>query len=149
MAVSSTPYSIFLIDLGTAVHDFANDTDKVALLSNDYEPSFDSHIAFSDVNSFEVAGDGYDAGGIELPDKTWTYDDDENEARLNAGAITWTDLAVTTRYAVIYKDTGDPAGSSLIALYDFGEERTYSTEPFQLSFPSGVITVAALVSILD
>lgn len=139
MTVTATPYSAFPQDLGAAVHNFSSDTDKVALLANTYTPDFDAHISFADVVSAEITGAGYTAGGIALSGVTWTFDAGARISTLNADPVLWSDLAATTRYAVVYKSTGTDSTSRLIGLFDFGADRTYATEPFQLSFPNGVV----------
>lgn len=144
MAVTSMPYATLLADLGAARHDFIADTDKVALLTNAYTPDLSAHVTFADVNGSEVSGSGYTAGGIALPSKTWSYNGTTGYQILGAGPISWTDLAVTTRYAVVYKDTGSAGTSRLIGLFDFGEDRVYAVEPFQMSFPSGVVALTAI-----
>lgn len=143
MAITATPYGAFLTDLGLGVHNFSSDTDKVALLTSSYSPDYDTHDAYNDVSSFEVTGGGYTAGGVALAGKTWDYDGSTNRATLGATAVNWTGLSVTTRYAVIYKSTGTASTSKLIGLLDFGQDRVYDVEPFQLSFPDGVVRVNA------
>lgn len=144
MAVTATPYGVLLTDLGAAVHDFDSDTDKVALLTSSYTPNLDTHEDFADVNSFEVSGGGYTAGGVTLAGKTWSYNSTDNQATLDADPVDWTDLDVTAHYAVVYRSTGTAGTSKLIGLLDFGEDRVYAVEPFQLSFPSGVVRITAV-----
>jgi hypothetical protein len=71
------------------------------------------------------------------------YNTSTNVVSVNADAVSWTGLAVTTRYAVIYRSSNTNANSKLIGLIDFGADRTYDTETFQLSFPNGVVNVSA------
>lgn len=141
MAITALPYGVFLTDLGSAVHTFGTDTDKVALLTSSYSPNYTTHTSFADVSSNEVTGGGYTAGGVALTSVTWTGT--ANAATLNAAAASWTALAVTCRYAVVYKSASTAGASKLIGLLDFGQDREYDSEPFQLSFPSGVVTVTA------
>ena len=51
---------------------------------------------------------------------------------------------MTARYVVIYRAGSSAANSRLIGLVDFGADRTYDTEPLQLSFPNGVLTISAI-----
>lgn len=141
MAITALPYGVFLTDLGSAVHTFGTDTDAVALLTSSYTPNYQTHVSFADVKTNEVVGSGYTAYGIVLSGVTWTGT--SNTATLSANAVTWTDLAATCRYAVAYKKASTDAASKLIGLLDFGQDRVYDTEPFQLSFPSGVVTISA------
>lgn len=136
---TTTPYVAFLLDLGEAGHDFVTDTIKVALLTNGYTPSAGTDVSFDDVSTYEVAGTGYTAGGEELVDKVWSYDSGITAAKLVASPVSWAELSTTTRYAVIYKDTGVSTTSRLIAYLDFETDRVYVAEPFQLSFTNGVV----------
>lgn len=142
MAITATPYSAFPQDLGAAVHNFSADTDKIALLTSSYTPNLDGHVSFADVVSAEISGAGYTAGGIRLAGVTWTFDSVARISSLHADPVLWSGLAATTRYAVVYKSTGTNSTSRLIGLFDFGADRTYATEPFQLSFPNSVVRLA-------
>lgn len=144
MALTPIPYAAFLVDLGAAVHDFAADNTMVALLTNSYTPNAGSHASFADIAAFEVAGNGYTAGGAELGNKSWAYDNGLTAALLTADPVLWSGLTLTTRYAVVYKGAGTQVASKLISYVDFGTDRVYATEPFQLSFPSGVVQLPAL-----
>jgi hypothetical protein len=144
MAITATPYGAFLTDLLTGVHNVVTDTDKVALLTSSYTPNQDTHATFADVSANEVTGTGYTAGGATLTGKSVTYDTIVNVATLVAASVTWAALTVSTRYAVIYRSTGTGSTSRLIGYIDFGAVRTYTAEPFELSFPSGAVAVTAI-----
>lgn len=143
MAVTATSYGVFYIDLLNGVHIFPTDTDKVALLAGSYTPDFAAHIAFSDVAAFEVTGTGYTRGGIALTGKEITYDPISKTCIVTADLVSWVTLTATCRYALVYQSTGINATSKLIGLIDFGGDRSYTAEPLQLSFPGGVVSIAA------
>lgn len=139
MAITATPYGNFLLLLGKAFHDFTADSHKVALLTSDYTPNFTDDYRYDDLTAYEVTDDsltsgGYVTGGASLASKTYTYA--AGVASLNADPIGWTSLTTTFRYALVYKVY--PA-NPLIGLIDFGADRTYNAEPFQLTFTNGVI----------
>ncbi len=144
MAVSAQPYGTFLTDLGTGAHNLNTDTDKVALLTPSYVPDLDNHDTLSDVNANELTGTGYTAGGVELPGRALNYAPMNNSATLTADPVSWDSLTGTVRYAVVYRNSTSAANSRLIGLLDFGEDRVFDDEPFQLSFPSGVVTIQAV-----
>lgn len=141
MLITATPYNGFLLDLGAGVHNFAADTDKVALLAAAYTPNFSTHVSYADVSANEVTGTGYTAGGITLSGVTWTVTG--NVATLGANTATWAALSTSARYAVVYRSGGT---NRLIGLLDFGEVRSYVAEPLQLAFPSGVLTITGSVT---
>jgi hypothetical protein len=136
MAVTASPYASFMQELLSGGHSFTSATYKVALMKSTYSPSLNSDVLFSSLTSNEVSGNGYTAGGETL--QNVTISQSSTTAGVNADSVTWTDLATTCRYAVVYRSTG----SKLVGLFDFGANRTYATEPFTLSFPSGVVTIA-------
>lgn len=100
--------------------DLVNDTIKVALLSS-YTPDVDTHDMWDDVSANEESGTGYTAGGATLASKTVTQDDTDDEGVFDAADVTWSGLDVgTPAYAIIYKDTGTPSTSPLIAMVELG-----------------------------
>lgn len=139
MAITATPYGVFLTDLFAGVHNVTTDTDKVALLTSAYTPDLTNNASYADVIARELVGTGYTAGGNTLTGKSVSLT--AGIAVLAAAPTGWAAVTGTFRYAVIYKSTGTNATSKLIGLIDFGADRTYSAEALQLSFPGGAITV--------
>lgn len=141
MAVTAAPYIVFLTNLGTGQIDFTSDAINVALLDNTYSPDT-SHSIFDDIASAEITGTGYAPGGITLASVDFSHDSGAGTATVFADPLIWAALSDTIHYAVIYKFNGyvdDLPTGDLIGWIDFGEDKTYTAEPFQLSFPSGVV----------
>jgi hypothetical protein len=115
--------------------DWVTDTVKVALCTSSYTPDQDTHQYFSSVtNEVSATGTGYTAGGVALSSKSVNYDGTTNVMSLRAGASTWTSATFTTRYAVIYKDTGTAATSPLIGYVDFGGDESVSSGTFTITW---------------
>ena len=115
-----------------ASFDLANDTIKVALLTQAYSVNA-AHEFFSDISAHEVAGTGYAAGGSALANKSVTNVD--GLITLDADDIEWTITGqISALYAVIYKDTGDPATSRLISLKQFLTIRSVINETYTLEW---------------
>jgi len=144
MTVTATPYGQFQQDLLAGVHNITADTTKAALLTSGYTPNFDTHVSFADVVANEVSGTGYTAGGNALANKVISYNAATNVTSVSADPTSWASLTATCRYAVIYRVGGSNATSNLIGLIDFGADRTYAAEPFQLSFPSGIVNISSV-----
>jgi len=108
--------------------DWVNDTIKIALITNAVAPNQDTHDYWNDLSANEIAaGSGYTAGGATLASKTLTYDAATNEVRLDCADPSWPFTASKTfRYAVVYKDTGSAATSSILGTGDFGADETTS-----------------------
>ena len=117
-----------------------SDTVKVALLSSSYTPDQDAHTTFNDVATYEISGEGYTTGGIELTNKQVQYDPDNNQVVFTANSASWTNATFTARYAVIYVDKGTQATDKpLIAYVDFQGEKSCENSEFTLEWPNGAI----------
>jgi hypothetical protein len=145
VAITALPYGMFMTDLAKGVHDFSTATYKVALLTSSYGPDYDTNATFADVSSFEVSTSGTGYSTATLTNVAVAYDSASNAAVINADNVSWTNLSATFRYAVVYRSSSSAATSRLVGLFDFGEDRVYSAEPFQLAFPSGVVTITVYV----
>ena len=113
--------------------DFVTDSIKVALCTNAYSPDQDAHEFFSDVTN-EVVGVGYVSGGKLLENKTETYTALTNTTKWDADDTQWPASTITARYAVLYKTTGNPATSPLIAYYDFEVDKSGVLVTFKITW---------------
>ncbi len=125
MAITGTPVNNFLkklIDGSNINLASGGDTIKAMLLDPDYVPDYDTHDFINDVSAEEIVVTGYTAGGATLANKTVTRDDTDNEAAADADNPTWTITgSVAFRYVALYKDTGTPATSPILVIFDMGE----------------------------
>lgn len=123
--------------------DWVTDTIKVALLKAAYTPNQDTDNFFSGVSAQEITGTGYTAGGVALGSKTDAYDAASNTNRLDAADAKWEGASFTSRYAVVYKDTGEAATSPVLSWVDFGEDVTVSSGTFEIKWDAtdGVLRV--------
>lgn len=125
----------------TAAADWIGDTIKVALLDGTFTPDQDGQQFFSDVSAHEVAGAGYVAGGTALANKTRVYDAPSNTSTLSADNIAWANATFSCRYAVVYKDTGNPATAPLLGYIDLGAVQTVGGSTFTLAWSgTGIFT---------
>ena len=53
---------------------------------------------------------------------------------VSANEVAVTSATITARYGVVYKDTGTPATSPIIAVIDFGSNQTSTAGTFALAF---------------
>lgn len=100
------------------VIDFATNTLKIMLCSSSYSPDAATHACKNSVTN-EVTGSGYTAGGITLTGATVTLSG--GTVTFDANDVTWFESVggfSNARYAVIYKDTGIAATSTLFAYID-------------------------------
>lgn len=133
-------FKLKLIDSSTKIN-LAGDTIKVALVTSSYTPVIDSHDFFDDITN-EVSGTGYSAGGATLASLSVTQDNTDDESVFDAADTTWTTSTITARAAIIYKSTGTPSTSPLIAYIDFGTDKTSDGGTFQITWNSeGILNI--------
>lgn len=123
--------------------DLVNDTIKLMLLDETHTPDKDAHAFIDDVSGDEVSSSGYTAGGQALASKSTTQDNANDLAYLDAADLSWSSVSFTTRYGVLYKDTGTPSTSPLIAIFDWGADKSPSSENFSVAWSAnGVIRLS-------
>ena len=118
-------------------------------LDADLMEAIGSEIArqFADTNptrivTAEVSGTGYTAGGKTLTTKTITQDNPNDRAVFDADDSVWTLLTTTTNAAVIYKDSGSPATSPLLAYIEFDQEYSPAGVDFTIEWDAaGIFTL--------
>ncbi|MCW5874161.1 MAG: hypothetical protein KIS88_05895 [Anaerolineales bacterium] len=115
------------------------DTLRAALVTEEYVADKDAHEVLADI-SHEVTGGGYTSGGKALASVSLAQDNANDRAAILADNVVWPVGAFTARAAVLYKDTGNPATSPLLAYMNFGGDHTVSGEDFNLEWsPEGVL----------
>ncbi len=114
-------YNSFKVDQAKGDIDFANDTIKVLLVTDQYVPNIDTHKKRSDITD-EVVGSGYIAGGQVMANIAVAQDDANDRATLDADDQQWTPSTITARGAVIYKDVGTAPTDLLVGYLDFGTD---------------------------
>jgi hypothetical protein len=144
MAITAKPYGPFLVGLLTdSSFDMETQPLYVSLVKNTYTPNYATDATASAYDGHEVddegTPDGYVAGGKQLQNVQVTYDVPSATAVVTADDIQWDVLTATFRYAVIYDGTGD----KLVGAIDFGEDQAYTAEPLLISFPDGIVKLAA------
>lgn len=124
--------------------DLDTDTLKVMLCTSSYTPNIDTDDFITDASGAEVSGTGYTAGGATLSGASITQDNTNDLAYLDATDTSWTVSTITNaRYAVIYKDTGVAATSPILAVIDFGSNKSSSGDTFLITWSSsGILSLA-------
>lgn len=123
--------------------DLVNDTIKVAILNSNHVTDIDAQEYFDDVNTNEVSGTGYTAGGKELTGKAVNVDNTNNLAKFTASNVTWDNVTFTNgRYACIYKSTGDASTSPILCIKDFGINKSPAGTDFKIVWsPDGIFRI--------
>ena len=131
MSVTTTIYRKYktkVLDNSTKIA-LATDTIKVALCDSSYAPST-SHSFFSDI-THEITSAGYTGGGAVISGVTIN---EGANTTITATDVTWSASSITARYAIIYKSTGTPNSSPLIAYVDFGADKSSDGDNFIISW---------------
>lgn len=123
--------------------DLLSDQIYVALLNDTHSSNPSTQEFFASVNANEVSASGYTTGGKALSSKATTVDASNSRGEFTANPTVWSIVGtLTARYAVIYKNTGDPNSSPILRIVDFGSNRTASDNDFTLNWNSeGIIQV--------
>ena len=129
MAITTAMCSSFKEELLKGVHDFENDTFKMALYTS--SATLDASTTAYTVTN-EVSGAGYTAGGQDLDSPTVTLSG--TTAFVDFADETWTTATITARGALIYNSTA--AGNPAVAVFDFGADKTSTAGDFVVQFPT-------------
>jgi hypothetical protein len=129
MAITTAMCSSFKEELLKGVHDFENDTFKMALYTS--SATLDASTTAYTVTN-EVSGTGYTAGGQDLDSPTVTLSG--TTAFVDFADETWTGASITARGALIYNSTA--GGNPAVAVFDFGADKTSTTGDFVVQFPT-------------
>lgn len=123
------------------VFDLDTDTMKVAIATNTYSVSQDTHDFFNDVTN-EVTGTNYTAGGETLGSVTLTRS--TTTVTFDAADVTWTQSGSgfsTGRKFVIYRSTGTASTSALFSVITADADVGNVTGDLTLAFnASGIAT---------
>ena len=112
----------------------AGDTLKIALVTSTLAPNVDTHDFWSDLNTNEVTGTNYTAGGIALTTKTLT--ESGGIVKFDADNVTWAQSGAgfsNARYAILYKDTSVATTSPLICFIDFLTDQGNTVSAFTVT----------------
>lgn len=129
MAITTAMCSSFKEELLKGVHDFENDTFKIALYTS--SATLDASTTAYTVTN-EVSGAGYTAGGQDLDSPTVTLSG--TTAFVDFADETWTTATITARGALIYNSTA--AGNPAVAVFDFAADKTSTAGNFVVQFPT-------------
>ena len=128
MAITQALCTSFKQELLEAIHDFPNDTFKIALYTS--AASLDAATT-AYTTSNEVSGTGYTAGGNTLsvtgPTTSGTA------AFVDFADTVWSSATFTARGALIYNSS---KANRAVAVLSFGSDRAVSGGNFTVQFPT-------------
>jgi len=114
--------------------DFDTDSFKCMLLTNAYTANKDTDNFLNDVETHQVTGTGYTAGGAAATVTVAAIDATNDRIEVTLGGVSWVTSTITARYGVYYKSRGGlSSADELIALVDFGSDIASAGGTFSLS----------------
>ena len=127
----------FLTNLGEGAINLETDVIRVALMTSTYTENKDTNTF---VNTNEVSGTGYVAGGEILASSLVTQDDTGDVAQWDADDVEWAASTITARYAVVYDTT---VTNTILVVIDFTTDQSSNNGMFAVRWnASGIMSSA-------
>jgi hypothetical protein len=131
-----------LVLKGTITVDWDTDDIKVMLLDDTLEPDETTDDYIADVDTNEISGGGYTAGGAAIDNISVTRS--VGVTTVDGDDVTWEQNGsgfTDARYAVVYKNTGSAATSPILLHIDLGTDQSNVAGDFQLRWhANGIFT---------
>jgi len=145
MAITSGINIVFKKDVMLEQHNLPSDTLRIALVSSSASASNGGPNTIASISG-EISGtsdgsgaSGYITGGVTVTDVTVT--NVSSSGFVDFSDVSFTSVTFTARGAILYNATNS---NKVIAVYDFGGDKTVTNGTFQLTIPSAT-SAAAIV----
>ena len=133
--ITQTATTSFTEELLQGIHDFSNDTFKIALYTASADLGADT-TAYTTTE--EITGTGYTAGGVTLSGVAVSSSSGVSFIAFNNAV--WNPATFTARGALIYNSS---KSNRSVAVLNFGADKT-STSSFTVQMPSATATTALI-----
>lgn len=139
-------YNSFKKNIGEALVDWSDNsttTIKIMLVTSGYAVDIDGDTVVSDITNEVASGGGYTTGGEDITTRSVVQDNATDLAKYDGDDIVWATSTITARGAIIYKDTGTPSTSPLVAYIDFVTDQESLNADFTIQWSTdGIFTVS-------
>ena len=144
-------YSNWLLNVlnGTSLVDWDTDTIRCSLFATAASATVinsTGQVTWSNISASEIAaGGGYSASGNVLGTPSIAFNGhNPTKIKMTFANTSWSTATITARYAVIWKQTGNPNTSPLICWVDFGSDQSSSSGTFQINWnASGIVEITS------
>ena len=121
-------------------HDLNTNTIKVVLVSSSQNVSAGDPNTYTSISGQLANGNGYTTGGETLASVTVTQV--SSSGVVDFADVSWSDATFSANGCIIYNDSH--SSKSVIAVYDFGGEKSATNGEFKLVVPSATSASAVI-----
>ena len=140
MAITTGVNNTFKQAVMLGEHDLNTDTIKVVLVSSSQNVSASDPNTYTSISWQLANGNGYTTGGETLASVTVTQV--SSSGVVDFADVSWSDATFSANGCIIYNDSH--SSKSVIAVYDFGGEKSATNGEFKLVVPSATSASAVI-----
>jgi hypothetical protein len=140
MAITTGVNNQFKSEVMLAEHNLQSNTLKVILVSSSQNVSAGGPNTYASVTSQLANGNGYTTGGATLA--TVSVSTVDSSGVVDFADVSWSSATFSANGCVIYNDSH--SSKSVIAVYDFGGEKSATNGEFKLVVPAATSASAVI-----
>ena len=140
MAITTGVNNTFKQAVMLGEHDLNTNTIKVVLVSSSQNVSASDPNTYTSISAELASGNGYTTGGETLASVTVTQV--SSSGVVDFADVSWSDATFAANGCIIYNDSH--SSKSVIAVYDFGGEKSATNGEFKLVVPSATSASAVI-----
>ena len=140
MAITTGVNNTFKQAVMLGEHDLNTNTIKVVLVSSSQNVSAGDPNTYTSISGQLANGNGYTTGGATLASVTVTQV--SSSGVVDFADVSWSDATFSANGCIIYNDSH--SSKSVIAVYDFGGEKSATNGEFKLVVPSATSASAVI-----
>ena len=140
MAITTGVNNTFKQAVMLGEHDLNTNTIKVVLVSSSQNVSAGDPNTYTSISGQLANGNGYATGGETLASVTVTQV--SSSGVVDFADVSWSDATFAANGCIIYNDSH--SSKSVIAVYDFGGEKSATNGEFKLVVPSATSASAVI-----
>ena len=140
MAITTGVNNTFKQAVMLGEHDLNTNTIKVVLVSSSQNVSASDPNTYTSISAELASGNGYTTGGETLASVTVTQV--SSSGVVDFADVSWSSATFSANGCIIYNDSH--SSKAVIAVYDFGGEKSATTGEFKLVVPSATSASAVI-----